>query len=300
MIDIPTSFARGIVEREGESAHAWVQSLPRLVDEILQRWRCTPTERIVGGGVGIILAVRRHDGSPAVVKVSFPHPGNVYEPHAFATWGGRGAVRLYERDDANFAMLLEQADWQTLDDLGDVDQAIAVAGHLARRLAVQAPPSLPRLSDQVEEWEETLRKDADSLGHPLSQRALAAALATLRDLGRNQPDTMVHGDLHFGNVVRAEREPWLVVDPKGYVGDLAFDALTVLVRGVDSLREADDLEAELRRRLAIFSDAAEVDRERVTRWVQARTAIGAHHSRRVGDPAWAIHLLEQTAEFLAR
>lgn len=142
MIDIPPSFARGIVEREGDSAQAWVQSLPRLVDEILQRWRCTPTERIVGGGVGIILAVHRHDGSPAVVKVSFPHPGNVYEPHAFATWGGR--------------------------------------------------------------------------------------------------------------------------------------------------------------QLAIFSDAAEVDRERVTRWVQARTAIGAHHSRKVGDPAWAIHLLERTAEFLAR
>jgi streptomycin 6-kinase len=300
MIDIPATFARGIVEREGDAAVPWVESLPGLVDELLARWRCTPTARVRYGGVGIILAVRRHDGSPAVVKVSFPHPGNVYEPHAFAVWDGRGAVRLYERDDAHFAMLVEAGEWQTLDDLGDVDQATAMLGHLARLLAVPAPPTLPRLSALAEEWEDTLAKDAEDLGHPLSKQAMAAAFTTLRDLCRHQPETMVHGDLHFGNVVRAVREPWLVIDPKGYVGDLAFDALTVLVRGVDSLRKADDLEAEVRRRLAIFSDAAEIERERVVRWVQARTAIGAHHSRRVGDPAWVIQLLDHAAEFLAR
>ncbi|HEX3815115.1 MAG TPA: aminoglycoside phosphotransferase family protein [Mycobacteriales bacterium] len=299
MIEIPESFARNTIDREGDPGRAWVASLPALVDEFLRQWRCSPTAPIRVGGVGIILAVERHDGSPAVLKISFTHPGNMYEAHAFAAWGGRGAVLLYERDDARFAMLLEQAEWQTLDDLGDIDEATAVTGHLARRLAIQAPPGLPRLSGRADEWAQTLFEDAESLGHPLSQRALGAAIATFRDLGRKQPDTMVHGDLHFGNVVRGQREPWLVIDPKGLAGDLAVDALRVLVRGVESLREADDLGAELRRRLAIFADAAEIERERAIRWAQANAVMGAHHNRQAGAPAWVIKLLEQIAEMLA-
>jgi streptomycin 6-kinase len=299
MIEIPADFAQQTVDREGAPGLAWLESLPGLVDEFLQRWRCTPTAPVTSGNVGIILAVQRDDGSPAVLKISFTHPGNLYEAHAFAAWSGRGAVRLYERADDRFAMLLEQGEWQTLDDLGDVDQATAVLGRLARRLAVPAPPELPRLSDWADGWELTLREDPELLGHPLSDRAVGAAMATVQDLARDQPDTMVHGDLHFGNVVRAQREPWLVIDPKGLAGDLAFDAIRVLARGADSLLAAADLGAEVRRRLAIFADAAEIERERVIRWAQADAAMGALRSRKRGDEAWLTNAYERVAEALA-
>jgi streptomycin 6-kinase len=299
MIEIPEDFARQVLEREGDPGRAWLASLPALVDELLVRWRCRQPQPITRGHLGIILPVQRHDGTPAVLKISFIHPANRYEPHALAVWGGRGAVLLYERDDATFAMLLEQAEWQTLEDLPDVDQATAVTGQLARLLAVPAPPDIPRLSDRADEWARSLRDNSELLGNPLSQRALGAAFAAINDLARKQPDTMIHGDLHFGNVVRAQREPWLVVDPSGLAGDLASDALQVLKRGAASLRGADDLEAELRRRLAIFADAAEIDRERAVRWAQAQAAMGAHHSRLAGKPAWIIQGHEQIAELLA-
>ncbi|WP_026257667.1 aminoglycoside phosphotransferase family protein [Actinopolymorpha alba] len=299
MIAIPEDFAGQLVDREGDLGRAWLASLPGLVDELLVRWGCTPTAPITRGHLGIIVPTQRRDGSPAVLKVSFTHPANMYEPHAYAVWGGRGAVLLYERDDANFAMLLEQGEWQTLEDLGDVDQATAVTGQLARRLAVPAPPGIPRLADLAEGWEQSLRENAEKLGHPLSQHALGAALATIQDLARKQPDTMVHGDLHFGNVVRAQRELWLVIDPSGLAGDFASDALQVLKRGAASLLQADDLEVELRGRLAIFADATEIDRERAIRWAQAQAAMGAHHSREAGKPAWIIRGHEQIAELLA-
>ena len=113
------------------------------------------------------------------------------------------------------------------------------------------------------------------------------------------PDTMIHGDLHFGNVVRARREPWLVVDPKGFVGDLAYDALRVLGDGVESLRSADDLGAELRRRLAVFADAAAVERERAVRWAQASAAMGACRGREPGEAAWVFPFVVRIAETLA-
>ena len=76
---------------------------------MLVRWACTPDGPVLHGGVGLIVPVRMGTSGLAVLKVSFPHPGNVHEPDAFAAWDGRAAVRLYGRNDERFAMLLERA-----------------------------------------------------------------------------------------------------------------------------------------------------------------------------------------------
>ena len=159
---------------------------------------------------------------------------------------------------------------------------MAVARRLAGRLAVQAPKSLPRLRDQAEDWQEDLRKDAERMPHPLPRRVVQAAVATVRELGRDQPDTLGHGDLQFGNVLRAERGSWLASDPKGYAGDPAYDAITLLRSRFEDLLAAGDLKAAILRRLAVFADAAEIDRERVHRWAQAHVVMAAHWGREHG------------------
>jgi streptomycin 6-kinase len=281
VVVIPEVFARSTVEREGEAGTEWLAGLPGIVKELLDRWDCVPDGDVMHGGVGIIVPVRR-GGEPAVVKVSFPHPGNVHEPDAFAVWGGRGAVLLHERDDERFAMLLERARTDSLAQVEDVDEMVRVAGRLSWRLGVPAPPGLPRLRDRADAWEEQLRKDARELVHGLPPRVLDAALATVRELGRVQPDTLVHGDLHARNILRADREPWLAVDPKGYAGDRAYDAGALLKALLLRLIEADDLGKALHRAMDVFAEAAELDRGRVQRWAQLHAVQGAFWARRHG------------------
>ncbi|MEU5957456.1 aminoglycoside phosphotransferase family protein [Streptomyces sp. NPDC047525] len=298
-IQVPEDFARGTVQREGERGRAWLATLPELAEELLRRWDCEPAEAVTHGQVGIVVPVRRrYDATPAVLKISFPHPGNVHEPDAFAVWSGRGAVRLLERDDERFAMLLERAGAGSLADVEDTDEAVTVAGRLARRLAVPAPDGLPRMSSLVAEWECELRDEERELGSPLPARVVAAAIGTVRELGADQPDTLIHGDLHFTNVLRSEREPWLAIDPKGYVGDPAYDSITLLRTRFEPLLTAPDPKAAALRRLAVFADAAEVDRERARRWAQARAVTAAHWGLRHGDPAWVIKATEALAEAL--
>lgn len=290
MIVVPEEFARTTVEREGTAGAEWVEQLPALVDDLLTRWGCVLDGDVLHGGVGVIVPVRRPAsgpagpaaGAPAVLKVSFPHPGNVHEPDAFALWGGRGAVLLYERDDERFAMLLERARTERLADLGDREEALRVAGRISRRLTVPAPPGLPRLRDRADDWEQQLRRDADELTHGLPDRVVDAAVATVRELGRTQPETVVHGDFHVGNVLRADREPWLVVDPKGYVGDPAYDAGALLKSLAMSLITADDLRKALYRTVDVFAEAAELDRVRVHRWAQLHAVQAAFWGRRHG------------------
>ncbi|MEE1735699.1 aminoglycoside phosphotransferase family protein [Streptomyces sp. BE147] len=282
MIAIPEAFARCTAEREGEAGATWLAELPRTVEELLERWACVPDGQVVHGGVGVIVPVRRRDGAAAVLKVSFPHPGNVHEPDAFTAWGGRGAVMLHERADDRFAMLLERARTSTLAEIEDGDLVVAVAGGLSRRLAVPAPPGLPRLRTQADAWVEQLRVDASELPHALPHRVVDAAVATVGELGRHQPDTLIHGDLHARNILRADREPWLAVDPKGYVGDPAYDGGTLLKSRAFALLAADDLHKAVGRVLDVFAEAAELDRERVRRWAQFHAVQGSFWGRRHG------------------
>ncbi|WP_326686938.1 aminoglycoside phosphotransferase family protein [Streptomyces sp. NBC_01795] len=308
MIVVPDAFTRGTVEREGERGAAWLAELPRIVDESLERWACVPDGEVLHGGVGIIVPVRRRAeggaaGEAAVLKVSFPHPGNVHEPDAFAAWGGHGAVLLRERDDERFAMLLERVRSSTLAEVEDGDEVATVAGRLSHRLAIPAPPGLPRLRERADAWEEQLRVDAGELTHTLSRDALDAAAATVRELGRVQPDTLVHGDLHARNILRAEREPWLAVDPKGYVGDPAYDGGTLLTSRTLTLLEADDPRTAVHRALDVFAEAAELDRERVRRWAQLHivqaTFWGRRHGFRVARDGARLTRLAQFADQLA-
>jgi streptomycin 6-kinase len=282
MIDVPAAFARETAQREGTAGRAWLRELPDIAADLLQRWSCVLDGPVRHGAVGVVLPVRR-DGSPAAIKVSFPHPGNVDQPDALAAWNGRGAVRLYERDDARFAMLLERAGPDSLAVVTDNDQAVTVLGELCRRLAVPAPPGLPRLRDEVAGWEAEIRVAG------LPRRVADAALATLREL--DHPETVVHGDLHDANVLAAEREPWLAIDPKGIAGDPAYDAFTV----IHSPRLL--LTSGHRRALDIFCEAAEIDRERARRWALVRTVRSVIWDRECG-PKWLLEAGERLIETL--
>ncbi|GAA1142201.1 aminoglycoside phosphotransferase family protein [Kribbella jejuensis] len=276
---IPSAFARVTVEREGAAGEAWLAELPGIVEDLLVRWDLRQDGDWLHGQVGVVVPV----AGDKVVKVSFPHPGNVHEPDAFEAWGGRGAVKLYERDDARYAMLLERVYPETLAGAGSA----TIAGELLRQLTIPAPDGLPRMSDQADSWHDDLLKDAAELDHPLPEFVVEQALAVVDELCRAQPETMVHGDFHARNILRANRQPWLAVDPKGYVGDPAFDAAIFLrTRAYNLFLDERLTGAELLRHLQVelheFAEASGVDGERIRRWTQLIAVQASFWGRRHG------------------
>lgn len=291
---IPAAFAEQTIAREGAPGRTWIEQLPGLTEHHLGRWRCTPTGPAIHGQVALIVPAVRDDGALVVLKLSFPHPGNRYESAALAVWSGLGAVRLLERDDVDFALLLERVSGETLSSA--TEDPWVVAGRLARRLAVPAPAEIPRLSSTLPGWSRQMLAQSKHLGHPLPARLIDAALETISVFADETTDTMLHGDLHFANILRGDREPWLVIDPKGLAGSAAFDAATVVRDRIDEI--SDDLFAGVLRRLATYSEAAEVDLELSRRATQARAVSSALWERLHGQPRIGIDLADQLAELL--
>jgi len=149
-----------------------------------------------------------------------------YEADALALYDGRGAVRLVQRDDERRALLMERCRPGTELWDADVDEIDVVSG------------LLPRLSLELEQHPfRTVADEADRWLHELPERypaseLLDAALAVFSTVDRDARH-LVNQDLHGGNVLRAERETWLVIDPKPLVGEREID-------GVGLLRNADD------------------------------------------------------------
>jgi len=208
----------------------------------------------------------RIDGTRAVLKLGMPHMEAEHELEGLRFWNGDPTVRLLEADVALNAMLLEYCDPGTaLRQLPEPEQDVVIA-RLLRRLwrRPAAMHSFRPLSDMTASWAgETMVAAPRWRDASLVQEGIRL----LQELPRRSPDDMLLAtDLHAGNVLRARREPWLVIDPKPFVGDRAYDATQHLFNCKQRLLAAPA--ATIRR----FADLLEVDHDRVRLWTFARSA----------------------------
>jgi streptomycin 6-kinase len=201
-----------------------------------------------------------------VLKLGMPHMEGRDEIAGLRFWNGEPTVHLLEADDAVGAMLLERC-WPgtALRDLPEPEQDVVVAG-LLRQLWRKPPASHPfrALSDMVAFWSEETLASADRWPDAGLVRDGLRLFAELSRPGPN--DVLLATDLHARNILRSERKPWLVIDPKPFVGDPAYDATQHLLNGPERLQE--DPVGTIRR----FSDLLGVDHERVRLWLFARCA----------------------------
>ncbi|HEX2175667.1 MAG TPA: aminoglycoside phosphotransferase family protein [Nocardioidaceae bacterium] len=281
---VPEFFADMIEIREGDAGETWIADLPGQVDRLLAEWRLRVDGETRFGYVGIVVPVRCADETPAALKVSYPDEESASEVPALAAWDADGVVRLLRHDESGFAILLEWLDPDRSLFAVPVDDGVQVLGELMARLHRRTAPSgVPRLADESRRWLETVPRDweAHCTGH--DRRLLDAALATWHELGPEAGDTLLHRDLHYGNVLAGTREPWLAIDPKGMAGDPAYDVIPAVWNRLELLLAADDPHAAVRRRVDQLCEVAGIDRARAYPWTLARAVEDLTWQRRTGS-----------------
>lgn len=274
---IPSGLAascRKIPERT-----TWLDQLPDVLRILEQRWALKLDAPFDGedASCSYVAPVIRTDGARAVLKIGIPHMEGEHEICGLRFWDGDPTVRLLMADDDLGAMLLERCQPGTvLRALPECEQDVVIARLLRRlwRLPPARHPFRP-LSTLTRHWSE------DTLAHVEQWPDTGLVREGLR-LFSELPCTasmevVLATDLHAGNVLRAEREPWLVIDPKPFVGDPAYDATQHLFNCQTRLRS--DPDGTIRS----FADLLGVDHERVRLWTFARAAAEPRDNWRNGD-----------------
>lgn len=223
------------------------------VDDLLERWRLALGKEYPPGAAGRAFRVTCADGTAAVLKVGHPHRESLQEADALARWDGDGAVRLLERDDERNAMLLELCEPGTPLSRLPCEQAMDVIVDLLPRLWVGAD-GFHTLADEVEQWSD----GGDLHGEQLAiARELAATQGAL---------VLCNQDLHGDNVLAAQREPWLMIDPKPLAAEREFQAAPIVRSG-----ELGHTRRQALYRLDRLCADLGLDRERARLWTIVQT-----------------------------
>jgi streptomycin 6-kinase len=233
-----------------------------MVEECAEQWDLSIEEPFSGGNVSHVVPA-----GDVVLKIQWPHRESEHEADALAMWGGGGAVRLLAHDEERHALLLERCRPGTHLSTLEADDALVVLIGLLPRLWKPAGGPFRPLADEAAGWVGYIRDEWRRAGKPFEESLVDAAITMLDELASTQgPPVLLHQDLHADNVLAAEREPWLAIDPKPLAGEREF-GLASIIRSF----ELGHSEHAVVRRLDLLTSELGLDRERARGWAIGQT-----------------------------
>ncbi len=249
----------------------WLRTVPELAAGYLERWKLQLVGNPMHGMASVVLPVVRTDGTPAMLKLQPFTDENLGEALGLRTWSAEYVVEVLEDDPETATILLERLEPRSLNDVPDDTEATQLLAELLAKLCVvPGPPGLRRLEDIVTGMLDDATRLIPRLADPDHQSLVRRYAAQAAELVQEPGDRLLHWDLHYENVLAAQRKPWLVIDPKPLVGDPGFEVLPVLHNRWDDLVATGDLPRAIRRRFDLMVDVVGLDRERAVGWTMVR------------------------------
>ena len=258
----------------------WLARVPALLEECAEQWSLRLEGPIGNGFASLVVAA-----GDAVLKLQFPDRESEHEADALRRWDGDGAARLLAHDPERHALLIERARPGThLTEVGQ-EAALDVFVELLPRLWKSAATPFRPLADEAAWWIDYLPRSWEHLGRPFERALLDRVIGTLQELSATQGEpVLLNQDLHADNVLAAEREPWLVIDPKPLAGEREF-AVAPLVRGW----ELGHSKAATLRRFDRLTSELGLDRERAGGWAAGQAiAWGIEQPTHVEVARWLL------------
>ncbi|MGW0806091.1 aminoglycoside phosphotransferase family protein [Nonomuraea sp. NPDC002799] len=271
-IKVPAALTASHVKYDGEAGRAWSAGLPALAERYLDEWGLRLDGETRHGVVSLVLPVIRADGTKAALKLQPVTDENDTEAPGLRTWAGDGSVLLLDSDPATGTLLLERltAD-RSLADVPDEMAALGILTGLLRRLVAHpAPEGMRRLADIALVMLDDVAEAAAKLPKEHDRHWLRRCADAVAEVVAESGDRLLHWDLHYENVLAADREPWLSIDPKPLAGDPGFDLMPALDNRWDEVVATGDVPRAVLRRFDFMVDGLGLDARRAARWTLGR------------------------------
>lgn len=278
MNTVSNRFTRNIVDLFQDVGIEWLERLPAIVAECEQRWSLTAMAPFEYLSINYIVPAMRADGTEVILKIGVPNPELTTEIEALLVYDGHGSVRLLDVDRDRGALLLERLKpGMPLSNVSDDKEATHIAAQVMHQL--WRPPPLDHSFPSVRQWTAGLARMREHFGGttgPMPKALVEKAEGLFAELLDSMQDhVLLHGDLHHENILSAERQPWLAIDPKGIVGEPAYEVGALLRNVSPRLFEQSQPSQIIARRVDILTEELGFDRTRLLGWGLAQAVLAA-------------------------
>ena len=274
---LPREFVARMVAMHGARGQHWCDHLPAHMATLAAQWQVVLGAPFPLSFNYVCQAQRIADGLPVVIKTSL-HREFAGEMQMLRHYAGHGAVPLIAVDEVRQAILLPHiSPGTTLYDAvpADDDRATAIAAQL---MQTSIRPHTSDLSlPTCQQWGAALQRIKPTLGAscaPFTATHVDWACDIYATLSDDMPHVALHGDFHHYNILQ-QHAGWVVIDPQGVMGDIAYECGAFLRNPIDRLRTCGDIVGVTRRRIAIMSEILGISTQRIAWWNFAQMVLSA-------------------------
>lgn len=266
------------IKAKGEVGIKWLKDIPQIIQKIEKNWDIK-----VGKPFDLyfnyVVNAFKNDGTKVVLKIVFPNDKQFQsEVDALKVFNGEGCIKLLEVDLEHFTMLLEKAEpGVALDPWKNDNEATRVIASVIKKLG-KPVPSQHHFSDakdfvtEIAEYKQNYKGEKN----PLPEYLIEKCEELINHLIKTSTKLVVnHGDLHHGNILSAQREPWLSIDPKGIVAEPAFETASMLRNPYPELGRQPNIDEILANRIHILAEELELNPARIQQWGLVQAILGA-------------------------
>lgn len=264
---------KNVINVWGNKGRAWLKNLSNIIAELSAHWKLSDVTPVKNMSYNYVALAKQNHTTPVVLKFSCDKALIEDEYRALKHFNGVGSIQVIDNVANHHALLLEQAMPGYLlnaKPLKEVEDTIKIYAGVVNALASKKKPETEYTD--VETWCQAIARMKDPRIN-LKFIDKAKELQTyLLSSGGNE--YLCHGDLHLENIIRYE-DSWLSIDPKGIIGELAFEAAAFDLLEKFDWNEPEKMLDKINQRLSLLANNLEIPEDRLRAWVFLRIIISA-------------------------
>lgn len=270
-MQLSKELIKNIISIYGLVGKKWLDNLPSLLDHYAKKWHLTVKDCFNNASFNVVAEVILDNGRFAILKCGVPSKEFINEVTALQYFNGVGSVKLLDAEAGAGIMLLERLIPGTLlEEIPNETQCVISSVELIRKLhrPCQETAVFPSLADWFQGFQRLFQYFKGRTGpfpKQLVERADAISQELLASMG---PTVLLHGDLHYANILLSDEYGWLAIYPKGVIGEREYEIPFTRLKG-----EID--ESLIKRRLDQFIEISGFDRSRVLGWAFCKAVLAA-------------------------
>lgn len=288
-INLPRHFQKNIANTYGEKGLSWLSSLDSTIKYAIKKYNLSNIQALPNLSYNYVTTAKQKDNHPVIIKFCFPGSENNNEIEALHLMQGDGMIRLLEHDKEHGLLLLEQCQpGETLASVTNDLKATRIAANVIKN--IQKPISEPLDFPTTQDWFRRLESKIIlppkfKTQHIDKAKCLAYALHN-----QSRKLVLLHGDLHHFNILSAQRQPWLAIDPKGVIGPPEYECGAFLRNPIPQVGTQAGLKKILTKRIEVFAEMLEFDKQIILSWAYSQAILASVWCLDMRSDDWRVFL----------